>query len=43
LRLDRDQHVAFEAGDEGLAEIAVGLPGGAAEPIAFGAARVVRL
>ena len=42
LRLDRDQHVAFEQGDEGLAEIAVELPGGAAEPLAFGAARVVR-
>jgi hypothetical protein len=42
LRLDRDQHVAFEEGDEGLSEIAVELPGGAAEPLAFGAARVVR-
>ena len=36
LRLDRDQHVTFEQGDEGLAEIAVELPGGAAEPLAFG-------
>ena len=43
LRLDRDQHVAFEQGDEGLAEIAVELPGGAAEPLAFGAARVSRV
>ena len=42
LRLDRDQQVAFEQGDEGLSEIAVELPGGAAEPLAFGAARVVR-
>jgi hypothetical protein len=42
LRLDRDQHVAFEPGDEGLAEIAVELPGGAAEPLAVGAARVMR-
>jgi catechol 2,3-dioxygenase-like lactoylglutathione lyase family enzyme len=42
LRLDRDQHVAFEQGDEGLAEIAVELPSGAAEPLAFGAARVVQ-
>lgn len=41
LRLDRDQHVAFEPGDEGLAEIAVELPGGPAKPLAFGAARVV--
>ena len=42
LRLDRDQHVAFEQGDEGLTEIAVELPGRAAQPLAFGAARVVR-
>jgi|SRR5664279_44215 len=42
LRLDRDQHVTFEHGDEGLAEIAVELPGGPAEPLAFGAARIVR-
>jgi len=42
LRLDRDQHVAFEQGDEGLTEIAVELPGRAGEPLAFGAARVVR-
>ena len=42
LRLDRDQHVAFEQGDEGLAEIAVELPGPAGEPLAFGAARIVR-
>jgi hypothetical protein len=41
LRLDRGQHVAFERGDEGLTEIAVELPGGASEPLAFGAARVV--
>jgi hypothetical protein len=43
LRLDHDQHVAFERGEEGLTEIAVQLPGGAGEPLAFGAARVVRL
>ncbi|MEA2315512.1 MAG: hypothetical protein QOI03_2204 [Solirubrobacteraceae bacterium] len=42
LRLDRDQHVAFETGDEGLTEIAVELPGGPGRPLAFGAARVVR-
>jgi hypothetical protein len=42
LRLDRDQHVAFEQGDEGLAEISVELPGGAGAPLEFGAARVVR-
>jgi hypothetical protein len=42
LRLDRDQHVAFEPGNEGLAEIVVELPGGEAEPLTFGAARVVR-
>jgi len=42
LRLDRDQHVAFERGDEGLAEIAVELPGGPDEPLAFGAARITR-
>ena len=41
LRLDRAQHVAFERGDEGLTEIAVELPGGASEPLAFGAAHVV--
>ena len=41
LRLDRDQHVAFEPGDEGLSEITVEVPGGASEPLAFGAARVV--
>jgi Glyoxalase-like domain len=41
LRLDRDQYVAFERGDEGLTEIAVQLPGGASEPLAFGSARVV--
>jgi hypothetical protein len=43
LRLDRDQHVAFERGDEGLAEIAVELPAGTGEPLTFGAARVVRV
>ena len=43
LRLDRDQHVAFERGGEGLTEIAVELPGGAAEPLAFGASRVARV
>jgi catechol 2,3-dioxygenase-like lactoylglutathione lyase family enzyme len=43
LRLDRDQHVAFDHGDEGLAEIAVELPGGVAEQLAFGAARVMRI
>ena len=43
LRLDRDQHVCFESGDEGLTEIAVQLPGGAAEPLAFGASRVSRI
>jgi hypothetical protein len=43
LRLNRDQHVAFEQGDEGLTEIAVELPGGAAEPLAFGASRVSRI
>lgn len=42
LHLDRDQHVAFEQGDEGLAEITVELPGGLAAPLTFGAARVVR-
>jgi glyoxalase-like protein len=42
IRLDRGQQVAFERGDEGLSEIAVELPGGAAEPLAFGAARVIR-
>ncbi len=42
LRLDRDQHVEFEQGDEGLSEIAVELPGGATGPLAFGAARVLR-
>jgi hypothetical protein len=42
LRLDRDQDVAFEHGDEGLAEITVKLPAGAADPLTFGAARVVR-
>jgi hypothetical protein len=42
LSLARDQHVAFVQGDEGLAEIAVELPGGPAEPLVFGAARVVR-
>jgi hypothetical protein len=42
LRLDRDQHVAFERGEEGLTEIAVELPGRAAQPLAFGTARVVR-
>lgn len=41
LRLDRDQHVTFEPGDEGLAEIAVEVPGRDAEPLAFGAARIV--
>jgi hypothetical protein len=40
LRLDRGQHVGFEAGDAGLREIAVELPGGAADPVAFGAARI---
>jgi len=43
LRLDRDQHVAFERGGEGLTEIAVELPGGAAEPLAFGASRFARV
>ncbi len=42
LRLDREQHVALEQGDEGLAEIVVELPGPVGEPLAFGAARVVR-
>ena len=42
LRLDRDQDVTFEQGDEGLSEIRVELPDGAGEPLAFGAARVVR-
>lgn len=42
LRLDRDQHVAFEPGDEGLTQITVKLPGKTAEPLAFGAAHVVR-
>lgn len=42
LRLDRDQQVTFELGDQGLAEIAVELPGAAAEPLAFGNTRVVR-
>ena len=42
LRLDRDQHLAFEPGDDGLSEIAVELPGGAGAPLAFGAARVVK-
>ena len=40
LRLDRGQHVAFDLGDEGLSEIAVELPGGTADPLEFGAARV---
>ena len=42
LHLDGDQHVVFEQGDEGLAEIMVDVPGGMAEPLEFGAARVVR-
>jgi catechol 2,3-dioxygenase-like lactoylglutathione lyase family enzyme len=42
LHLDHDQHIAFDHGQEGLAEITVELPGGAADPIAFGAARVSR-
>src|ERR1700733_14481081 len=42
LHLDRDQHVAFEQGDQGLAEITVELPGGPTAPLTFGAARVVR-
>lgn len=42
LRLDRDQHVSFEPGHVGLAEIAVELPAGPAEPLVFGAARVLR-
>ena len=42
LRLDRDQHIAFDHGYEGLSEIAVELPGGEAGPLAFGAARVMR-
>jgi catechol 2,3-dioxygenase-like lactoylglutathione lyase family enzyme len=42
ISLDRDQQVAFERGDEGLRVITVELPGGAAEPLDFGAARVVR-
>ncbi|MDQ6834950.1 MAG: VOC family protein, partial [Actinomycetota bacterium] len=42
LRLDRNQHIAFEHGDQGLTEITVELPGGPAEPLVFGAARVVR-
>lgn len=40
LGLDRGQHVAFAAGDEGLTEIAVELGSGAAEPLALGAARI---
>ena len=43
LRLDRDQHVAFEQGDGGLTEIAVELPSGAAQPLAFGASRISRV
>jgi catechol 2,3-dioxygenase-like lactoylglutathione lyase family enzyme len=42
LRLDGDQHVRFEAGDDDLAEIAVELPTGPAAPLAFGRARVIR-
>jgi hypothetical protein len=38
LRLDRDQHVAFEPGDEGLVEILVEQPG--LTELQFGAARV---
>jgi catechol 2,3-dioxygenase-like lactoylglutathione lyase family enzyme len=41
LHLDRGQQVAFARGDAGLSEIAVELPGGASEPLAFGAARIV--
>jgi hypothetical protein len=40
LALDGGQHVAFEAGDEGLARIAVEIPDRRAEALAFGAARV---
>jgi hypothetical protein len=42
LHLDCDQHVVLQPGDEGLAEITVELPGGAAEPLMFGAARLLR-
>jgi Glyoxalase-like domain len=42
LRLDRDQHVAFQRGDEGLTEIAVELPSPAGDPLTFGAAHIVR-
>ncbi len=42
LRLDRNQHIAFEHGDQGLTEITVELPGGPAEPLVLGAARVAR-
>ncbi len=41
LRLDGDQHVTFERGDEGLAEIVVELPTAAGKALTFGAARVV--
>ncbi|MEO8967052.1 MAG: VOC family protein [Solirubrobacteraceae bacterium] len=43
LHLDHGQHVAFEPGDEGLTEIAVELPGGAAQPLVFGNSRVTRV
>ena len=42
LHLDGEQDVRFEPGAEGLAEIVVELPAGPAEPLAFGAARVLR-
>jgi hypothetical protein len=49
LHLDRGQHVAFQRGEGGLAEIAVELPesaatlsGGTAAPLVFSAARIMR-
>jgi hypothetical protein len=42
LHLDHDQYVAFAQGDEGLSEIGLELPGGQAEPLALGAARLAR-
>jgi hypothetical protein len=41
LRLDHDQHVTFERGDDGLAEIMVELPAAAGKALAFGATRIV--
>ena len=41
LHLDRDQHVAFEPGDEGLSRSRWSCPAERADPLAFGAARVV--